>query len=178
MGVRGYIGQPRSLSGDLYRKPEVLTGTLSGNPDVLSGTLSGQLMRGYSAYDIAVQNGYKGTEEEWLESLKIKGDTGTGIKHIIFNDDYTLSIVMDDETEYTTDPIRGETGKTGTGIASIVFNPDYTLTIILDDDEQTQVTTGSIRGAKGDAYILTPEDKAEIYELLLAEYPAVEEVSF
>lgn len=25
--------------------------------------------RGYSAYDVAVLNGYKGTEEEWLESL-------------------------------------------------------------------------------------------------------------
>lgn len=30
--------------------------------------------RGYSAYEIAVQNGFEGTEEEWLASLK--GDTG------------------------------------------------------------------------------------------------------
>lgn len=30
--------------------------------------------RGYSAYEIAVQNGFEGTEEEWLVSLK--GDTG------------------------------------------------------------------------------------------------------
>lgn len=26
--------------------------------------------RGYSAYEVAVQNGYKGTEAEWLEGLK------------------------------------------------------------------------------------------------------------
>ena len=26
--------------------------------------------RGYSAYEVAVRNGYKGTEAEWLESLK------------------------------------------------------------------------------------------------------------
>lgn len=33
--------------------------------------------RGYSAYEIAVQNGFVGTEEEWLASLKgDKGDTG------------------------------------------------------------------------------------------------------
>ena len=33
---------------------------------------------GLSAYDIAVQNGFVGTEEEWLESLKgDKGDAGT-----------------------------------------------------------------------------------------------------
>ena len=33
--------------------------------------------KGYSAYDIAVQKGYVGTPEEWLESLKgDKGDKG------------------------------------------------------------------------------------------------------
>lgn len=26
--------------------------------------------RGYSAYEVAVRNGYKGTEAEWLETLK------------------------------------------------------------------------------------------------------------
>ena len=36
----------------------------------LIGTLSGNLVRGFSAYEIAVANGYKGTEQEWLESLK------------------------------------------------------------------------------------------------------------
>lgn len=34
------------------------------------GTLGGQLVRGFSAYEIAVANGYKGTEAEWLASLK------------------------------------------------------------------------------------------------------------
>lgn len=34
------------------------------------GTLGGQLVRGFSAYELAVQNGYQGTEAEWLESLK------------------------------------------------------------------------------------------------------------
>lgn len=39
------------------------------------GTLRGslnsiELVRGYSAYEIAVINGFKGTEEEWLASLQ------------------------------------------------------------------------------------------------------------
>lgn len=35
-------------------------------------------LQGYSAYEIAVINGFEGTEEEWLASLKgEKGDTGT-----------------------------------------------------------------------------------------------------
>lgn len=45
-----------------------LKGKLSGLPDTI---------RGYSAYEVAVLNGFKGTEEEWLASLKgEKGDKG------------------------------------------------------------------------------------------------------
>lgn len=36
-------------------------------------------LRGYSAFEIAVRNGFSGTEKEWLASLKgEKGDPGTG----------------------------------------------------------------------------------------------------
>ena len=35
----------------------------------LVGTLYAAGARGYSAYEIAVQNGFSGTEEEWLESI-------------------------------------------------------------------------------------------------------------
>lgn len=42
--------------------------------------INGCFVSGLSAYQIAVKNGYSGTEEEWLESLKgdpgEKGDTG------------------------------------------------------------------------------------------------------
>lgn len=39
-------------------------------PTQLSGNLSNPVLRGYSAYEVAVQNGFEGTEQEWLESLK------------------------------------------------------------------------------------------------------------
>lgn len=44
-------------------------------------TLHIDSFRGYSAYEIAVQHGYEGTEEEWLNSLKgsvtkVNGKTG------------------------------------------------------------------------------------------------------
>ena len=43
----------------------------------LTGTLDGPVVRGYSAYEIAVEHGYEGTEEEWLASLKgAQGDPG------------------------------------------------------------------------------------------------------
>lgn len=33
-------------------------------------------LRGYSAYEVAVLNGYRGTEKEWLASLKGGGSSG------------------------------------------------------------------------------------------------------
>ena len=67
----------------------VLDGELS-----LSNVLDGQGgaynrydWRGYSAYEIAVQHGYTGTEEEWLASLH--GADGTdGDDYVITEQDY------------------------------------------------------------------------------------------
>lgn len=49
----------------------VLDGELSltNQLDGQGGTYSRYDWRGYSAYEIAVQHGYTGTEEEWLASL-------------------------------------------------------------------------------------------------------------
>ncbi len=58
------------------------------------------LIRGKSAYEIAVDNGFKGTEKEWL--LSLKGDPGAsgvnGKDGVNFNDGYT---VMDLYNELT-----------------------------------------------------------------------------
>lgn len=129
------------------------------------------LEEGYyiSAYGIYVKHGGTLSEEDWLASLSVTGDQGeqgNGITSLVFNDDYTLTIYLEDGTSYTTGSIRGEkgekgdtgvtgetgatgaTGATGNGIASITFNSDYTLTIVLEDG--TSTTTGSIRGEKGE----------------------------
>lgn len=180
--------------------------------------------RGYSAYEVAVQNGFVGTKAEWLASLKgetgEKGDTGEtgpvgrGIKtayvagdytlHLRFTDDKEfvsqsirgargnsiwkveynettdgLHITMEDGTEYDTPSLRGIQGlkgDTGNGIASAVLNADNTLTLTWTDGNF--YTTPSIKGEKGDTYTLTAEDKAEIYDKVLSDYPSVEEVSF
>ena len=41
---------------------------------MFTGTLANSTLRGYSAYQIAVEEGFDGTIEEWLASLK--GETG------------------------------------------------------------------------------------------------------
>lgn len=58
MKITGSIQNKESISGAVLKE---------GN---ISSALSNPLTQGYSAYEIAVQNGFKGTEKEWLESLK------------------------------------------------------------------------------------------------------------
>lgn len=58
MKITGSIQNKESISGAVLKE---------GN---ISAALSNPLTQGYSAYEIAVQNGFEGTEKEWLESLK------------------------------------------------------------------------------------------------------------
>lgn len=60
----------KSLEGTLS-SPNSLQGELTGGSS-LTGTLSNEVLRGYSAYQMAVLNGYVGTETEWLESLNAR----------------------------------------------------------------------------------------------------------
>ena len=58
----------------------------------MRGKLSGlNVINGYSAYEVAVINGFKGTEAEWLESLKGEqgkpGKDGTNGKDYVLTDD-------------------------------------------------------------------------------------------
>ena len=43
---------------------------ISSNEEELELEISQAGVQGYSAYEIAVQNGFEGTEQEWLASLK------------------------------------------------------------------------------------------------------------
>lgn len=102
-----------------------LVGNLSPT-STMTGFLSSEFLRGYSAYEIAVQNGYEGTIEEWLLSLigsegpqGEKGNTGA----------------------------QGPTGPAGNGISSVRLNPDYSLTINFTNG--TSINLGNIRGEQG-----------------------------
>lgn len=108
------------------------------------------LLRGYSPYELALKDGFVGTEEEWLASLVgEKGETGNGIENVVMNDDYTLTIFYTNGEQYTTpDPIRGEKGETGNGIESATMNPDYTLTLLFTNGGS--FTTIPIRGLQGE----------------------------
>ena len=74
---------------------EKLNGRLFGvlqAQETLCGNLSNEVLRGYSAYEVAVQNGFEGSEKEWLESLK--GEKGENAK-------VELSVVDDGDGNLT-----------------------------------------------------------------------------
>ena len=63
------------LSGEL-QPLNTLNGTLGGQ-ETFKGSLANEVLRGYSAYQVAVLNGFQGSEQEWLASIKgDKGDEG------------------------------------------------------------------------------------------------------
>lgn len=90
-----------------------ISGAINPAGDI-SGALSNPLARGASAYEIAVANGYVGTEEQWLESLKgEKGDKG---------DPFTWNDLTAEQKKELTGP-KGDKGDTG-GVGYVFFESD------------------------------------------------------
>ena len=154
LGLVGYLSSTGSLVGQL---------TLGG------GGEKGE--RGYSAYEIAVQHGYVGTEEEWLASLKgDQGDPGqTGQTGPSGSDGYspqvstesitggTRVIITDSTGDHEFDVMDGQTGQQGqTGPSgadgyspsATVSKSGDTVTISITDKDGTTTATVS-DGADG-----------------------------
>ncbi len=126
---------------------EPIKGVLSAYTNPLYGTLASELLRGYSAYNIAVMEGYEGTIDEWLESLigpkGDKGDQGDPGPQGEKGD--TGLPGSDGETGPKGD--KGDKGDTGNGIYAVVLRADYTLSIYFTDG--SVYNTPSIRGREG-----------------------------
>ena len=123
--------------------------------DVLTDRLTTYKVK---ALDVNGRTNIAGTEtaeitpsqfEQFVEAVKEEVGKVKDISDVRLNDDYTLTFIFSDETEWTTPiPIRGEQGETGNGIASAVLNADYTLTLNFTDG--THYTTPPIRGSQGE----------------------------
>lgn len=79
-----------------------LVGTLSSGGTVVGGVGMVYGKDGKSAYEIAVKNGFEGTEQEWLESLQ--GEDGT--------------MTFEDLTDAQRESLRGDPGNPGVYIGS------------------------------------------------------------
>lgn len=110
-------------------------------------------IHGYSAYEIAVINGFTGSEEEWLASLKGskivsteyigKDENGGNIYRQTFDNGETNVFIAPKGA----DGKDGENGKDGAD------------------------------GKDGKNYVLTSSDKTEIANLVLANFPVAEDIS-
>ncbi len=69
-----------------------------------------------------------------------KGDTGYSISNIQMNDDYTLTITIENGMHFNTPPIRGEKGERGACIMSAELRDDYSLLFTLDNGETLETT--------------------------------------
>ena len=102
----------KKLIGSISNRNSI-SGVINPAGDI-SGSLSNPLARGASAYEIAVANGYVGTEEQWLESLKgEKGDKG---------DPFTWDDLTAEQKKELTGP-KGDKGDTG-GVGYVFFESD------------------------------------------------------
>ena len=129
-GVTKYLH--KSLDGrlayDFVVKPlfgeDKVEGALSNHaPCYITNVIGEKGDDGKSAYELAVESGYVGTLEEWLESLR--GETGEGGKsayEIAVENGFTGS-----EEEWL-DSLRGETGESGKSAYEIAVEKGYTGT--------------------------------------------------
>lgn len=136
----------------------VLDGELSltNHLDGQGGTYSRYDWRGYSAYEIAVQEGFEGTKAEWLASLQ--GETGPqGEKG-----DQGIQGIQGPKGD------KGDTGETGPqGVQGIqgIQGPKGDTGAIGPQGEMGVTGPQGPKGDKGDPgddYVLTEQDKQEI----------------
>ena len=161
-GDPGEKGQDAPKISDVSLNGKTLTFTLSDKStySVILPLLKGDTgNNGKSAYEIAEQYGFKGTVQEWLQSLKgIKGEKGEPgndgkdapkITSVTLNDDQTQIIFhfSDGTQQSVTIPvIQGLAGKDGTDgkdapkITGAKFNADQTQ-IIFSLSDGTSFTT-------------------------------------
>lgn len=90
------------MRGDINEKFSV-SGVISNRKSV-SGNIMFTLLKGLSAYEIAVKNGYVGTEEEWLNSLV--GDSVTITVLEDSKDTYILSLQVGDKEPIITPNLK------------------------------------------------------------------------
>ena len=77
--INGTITQSSGISGTVDQK-EQMSGVISPSID-LEGNIMATVLKGLSAYELAVLHGYTGTEEEWLEYIRGKSAYELAVIH-------------------------------------------------------------------------------------------------
>lgn len=112
-----------------------ITGSISAQKNV-KGTINMTLYHGLSAYEIAVEHGFVGTEEEWLESLK-----ASAVVEFRTNEN-TVQYKYKDQDEWLD-----------------LINLDYELLTNIPTIKENEII-GDV-----DQYVMTPEDELSNSEI-------------
>lgn len=143
---------------------------------------------GKSAYEIAVEHGYQGTEEQWLESLK--GADGKSAYEIAVEHGY---VGTEEQWLASLKGIKGDKGDTGeqgpkgdkgdTGEQGPKGDKGDTGEQGPKGDKGDTGAQGEpgIQGPKGDTgqdYVLTDQDKSDIADIVLGELPTTQGVLY
>ncbi len=107
---------------------------------------------GLSAYEVAVKNGYVGTEAQWLDSLigadGAAGKDGVGIEEISINPvNGEMTVLLSNSTMIYLGRVVGADGEDGVGIHSIDIDDNGDLIVIMTDG--TERNMGSTKGEQG-----------------------------
>lgn len=102
-------------------------GLLDGKIQEINKALETAIAQAKNAYQIAVENGFEGTEEDWLQSLK--GEQGRGIIRSEINASGELVLTYSDSSMANVGDVKGKDGTNyiltdtdKTDIANIVIN--------------------------------------------------------
>lgn len=102
---------------------------------------------GPSAFEVAVRDGYTGTKEEWLESLR--GREGRGIADIVALPTGAFRILLTDGSAYVTPTLKGEQGVSIVDFTvSSITSQEVICTITMSDGTTHQLNLP--RGEKGE----------------------------
>ena len=73
---------------------------------------------------------------------------------------------------------NGEISATGGTITSAAVNQNGTITFTMSDGSTVTTTGESVIGPQGDDYVLTPQDKSDIANIVLSELPTTQGVQY
>ena len=130
MNLNGSIklDETYTLNGEL-QPTNTLSGSLVGQ-ETFKGNLANEVLRGYSAYQVAVLNGFEGSEQDWLAS--IKGDEGRTVYEYALDGGYVGT-----EEEFIVDFMKSMTigDSLPTKVSELENDKKYVTQEELDDIE-------------------------------------------
>lgn len=95
---------------------------------------------GENEVSVVLTNGATFTFKFYNGEKGEQGERGYGISNVQLNDDYTLTVTLENGLHFNTPSIRGEKGEQGTGIQSVELRNDYSLLFTLENGKTLETT--------------------------------------